>query len=200
MIEEEAEDLSIALARWRPSLRFICPLESVHIGSGQSRRRTLGSVMQNNVSQWCGLLASSLILFLCSQMATIAIPSTAVLVLSLLPVSAHAQVACETPDTDFDGDDPDPCTPPAQVDPAATGPADSATIGPTQSSGGPTWNSAATQTWNSAPTPTWNIAPATPTQPTSGPTQCLKSGGCTTWAFEQMAVSLQLLDMPVGYT
>src|ERR1700730_713336 len=96
------------------------------------------------------LLASSLLASLVGHMATVAVPTTAMLALSLLPLSAHAQgYACEnTPD--FDGDDPDPCSPPAQVDSAATRPADSQT----QSAGGPMWNS----------------------PPTASPT----CGGCTT--------------------
>jgi RHS repeat-associated protein len=106
-------------------------------------------------STWlsCGLIAGVLI-----QSGFLVTPGAAVLAISLLPNSVHSQQICEQPDTDFDGDDPDPCAPPAQVDPAATGPADSATI---------------------------------------GQNQC---GGCTTWAFSQMAVSLQLHDRPVSYT
>src|SRR3974377_1557587 len=63
-----------------------------------------------------------------SPTGPIVTPAAVVLAESLFSPPAHAQTACENPDTDFDSDDPDPCVAPTQVEPSATGPSDAVPI------------------------------------------------------------------------
>jgi RHS repeat-associated protein len=131
-----------------------------HVQRIIARSRRIGTTAFNSGFRCFLAFAGSTVLLSFGQVMTVAIPIAAGLALPLVPAAAYGQVGCESPDTDFDSDDPDPCTPPAQVDSGATGPANSMT---------------------------------------TGPNTCNSTGGCTTWAFEAMAVSLQLHDTPVGY-